>query len=119
MSYKTNLLSVQKCAEDLIKVNIDEIFKHRARAPDRTRNDNIQEVVDNVDMNSVVIQFLDIKEELREHGFLEDMEMFDLMQIVKKHFIEYDTFEDKINDDNNDEMGHDMMPLEEKYLYEK
>lgn len=117
MSYKTNLLSDQKTEDHLIKVDIDDIYT-RALPKIKTRT-HFQEVVENVDMNDVVIQFMDMKDELREHGFLEGMEMVDLMQVVKKHFIEYDTFEDRSNDDNNDEFGHDMMPFEEKYMYEK
>lgn len=118
MSYKKNLLLEFDVEDQLIKVDIDDILKHKYPKHNKN-NTHINDVIENVDLNDIVIQFLDMKSALREHGFMDGMEMFDFMQIVKENFVEYETFEDKGNDDNNDELGYEMMPLEEKFMYEK
>lgn len=118
MSYKKNLLTELSIEDQLVRVDIDDILARKY--PKRTNAyTQINDVVENVDLNDIVIQFLGMKSALCEHGFMDGMQMFDLMQIIKKNFVEYETFEDKGNDDNGDDAGYEMMPLEEKFMYDK
>jgi hypothetical protein len=122
MNYKANLLFERSIEDQLIHVNIDDLGNKRVAKSKNNVSRAFSEVIETVDLNDIVRQFIGMKTYLSEHGFMETMEMHELTSIIKDNFIEYDTFDDNSGEDNNyDDYGggYDMMPLEEKCLYEK
>lgn len=122
MDYKGNLLFEQSEEEKLVPIDIRDITTRLTKKTRKTTSKNFSEVIENIDLNDIVRHFLGVKSYLNEHGFMDTMQMSDLTKIMKDNFIEYETLEESAGEDYNfDDMsgGYEMMPLEEKCLYDK
>jgi hypothetical protein len=129
MKYKENLLS-SKENKEIVKVNIDDLLKDKNKNKKKKQKNNnknknknqnqkhFEEVFDNMDMYDVLVEFMNIKRDLEEFGFMNTMQVKDFMKNLKNNFICYDTYEDNVTEENEEET-YDLMPYEEKCLYER
>lgn len=116
MNYKDNLIKTHN-VKKFMKINLEDIKSNVTISKKNKYNNMFDIAINQIDTYDIVGKFMDIKDELSEYGFMDNFNCSDFFNVIRSNFIDFDSNEEN-SIDESDDIHYDIMPFEDKYLYE-